>query len=108
MHISSFILASVLAVANAEFKVNIYSNSGCSNFIQSIFPSANGVCVSIPNGSNANSMNIANCSSLGGKQCICTFYEKANCRGKGIGAGSRSSNCAANSGRFASLQCRLI
>ncbi|KAK6957706.1 hypothetical protein Daesc_000494 [Daldinia eschscholtzii] len=90
---------------DSGFKVNYYTDGGCTAYLVSIFPFTDGSCYDYSY-TGDNSANIANCDASGGSTCHCTFYAQSGCQGAAQSIAYNSGNCASNYGHgFLSMKC---
>ena len=62
-----------VSARDSGYKINYYTDGGCTDYLVSIFPSTDGSCYDYSY-TGDNSANIANCD---GSNCQCTFYNQA-------------------------------
>ncbi|XXG98463.1 hypothetical protein Hte_004787 [Hypoxylon texense] len=91
-----------LASRDAGFKVNYYTDGGCTDYLTSVFPFTDGSCYDYSY-TGDNSANIANCDA---SNCECIFYTQSGCGGASQTVRYNNANCASNFGRgFLSMMC---
>ncbi|KAI0184034.1 hypothetical protein EV127DRAFT_486564 [Xylaria flabelliformis] len=97
-----------LAARDSGFKVNYYTDGGCTAYLLSLFPFTDGSCYGYQY-TGENSANIANCDAPSGATCLCTFFVQDNCEGAAQSVSYNGENCASNFGRgFQSMSCAII
>ncbi|KAI2637166.1 hypothetical protein GGS26DRAFT_588711 [Hypomontagnella submonticulosa] len=98
-----------LAPRDNGFKINYYTDGGCTDYLVSIFPFTDDSCYGYQF-TGDNSANIANCDAPSGSDCVCTFFVQDNCQGAGQSIGySSGADCTSNFGRgFLSMRCTYL
>ncbi|KAI2624160.1 hypothetical protein GGR54DRAFT_638039 [Hypoxylon sp. NC1633] len=97
-----------LAVRDNGFKVNYYTDGGCTDYLVSIFPFTDDSCYGYQY-TGDNSANIVNCDAPAGSDCVCTFYVQDDCLGAGQSVGYSGADCTSNFGRgFLSMRCLYV